>query len=116
MTHNGEPFGPMMSCSVTVVTIPEGNIDIDIITLLKEWFNDLIERFFAEINEFWENLKREIEEWFQRELERLWREFWENLFRQLCGTSALAPAVLLFGAWGINRRWRRRTQYDDGDE
>jgi hypothetical protein len=106
MTYRGAPFGPVMPCLVVVMTAPEGETNFDPLGLLEEWFNDLIERIIAEINEFLENLKRELEELVQRELERLWREFWENLFRQLCGASAIAPAVLLFGVWSINRKRR----------
>jgi len=113
MTYNGEPFGPLMACLILVM--PEGDIDIDPLALFREWLDNLVEYILAELNTFWENLKQQLEEWLQRELERLWREFWENLFRQCCGTSAIVPAALLLAAWGIHRRQRGRTKHDDRD-
>ena len=128
MAHNGEPFGPVMSCLVMVV--PEGEVNINPGTLLEEWFNELIQQISDEFNELWvdlqqrfeewlqgelERLEHEIEQWLQQELERLWREFWEELLRQCCGTSALAPATLLLGVWGINHRRRRRAKHGDRD-
>jgi hypothetical protein len=111
MTYSGEPFGPVMSCLITVV--PEEEINIDLIELLKGWFDELMRQISDKLNELWENLMQRLEEWLQRELERLWREFWESLFRQCCGANAIAPAVLLLGAWGINHKRRRGTR--DGD-
>jgi len=117
-----------MSCLVMVV--PEGEVNINPGTLLEEWFNELIQQISDEFNELWvdlqqrfeewlqgelERLEHEIEQWLQQELERLWREFWEELLRQCCGTSALAPATLLLGVWGINHRRRRRAKHGDRD-
>ena len=114
MAHGKEPFGAVVSCLITVVP-EQGEIDIDLGSLLEEWLNSLIERIITELDKFWENLRRQLEEWFQRELERLWREFWESLFRQCCGAGAIAPAALLLSAWSINRKWRRRTRDSDDD-
>ncbi|MBC7250772.1 MAG: hypothetical protein H5T62_10865, partial [Anaerolineae bacterium] len=128
MTYNGDPFGPVMSCLVMVV--PEGEVNINPGTLLEGWFNELIQQISDELNERWEDLQQrfeewlqgelerlehEIEQWLQRELERLWREFWDELLRQCCGTSALAPATLLLGAWGITHKRRRRTKRGNRD-
>jgi len=114
MARGEEPFGSVVSCLVTVVPEKE-EIGIDLGSLLEEWLNSLVEQIITELNEFWENLQRQIEEWFQRELERLWREFWESLFRQCCGAGAIAPAALLVSVWSINRKWHRRTRDRDRD-
>jgi len=113
MAHNEEPFGSVLSCLVIVV--PEGEIGIDPGALLEEWFNELMRQISTKLNELWESLLQQLEEWLQRELDRLWREFWESLLRQCCGASAIAPAALLLGAWGINRKRRERTKGDGRD-
>jgi hypothetical protein len=105
------PVAPIQSFAVIV--LPEGEFEFDPGALLEEWLNELIEQITAELNKFWEDLKRQFMEWLQSELERLWREFWESLLQQCCGANAVAPAALVLGAWGFNRRRRRRMK-DDG--
>jgi murein DD-endopeptidase MepM/ murein hydrolase activator NlpD len=123
MTCDGEPFGPKMSC--LVVVRPGGDPggdpkeddvdDINLVELVLQWLGDLLDQVRTRLNELWEDLKRELEKQLERELERLWREFWEGVAQQCCGASALAPAALLVGIWGFNRRQRREAN-DSGRE
>ncbi len=113
MARDGDAFGDKASSLVAVT--PEGEIDIDIAALLEQWLDELQREIEDRFDQFLQDLADRFEEWLRRESERLLAELLDSLSQQCCGAAMIAPSILLLVVWKSGRQRRKRMGDRDRD-